>query len=196
MPAREPERQPSFDELLLAHLSHLRSIVQRHARNLLRHETEDDLVQGIVASALKSAPRFRFEGEPQLLAWLRKTALRHLRDRRDYWLAGKRAPAHKQRITTSDPSTLSPGHGVNPTARTPGPATTASQKEEQEAALRAISTLSPRDREILQWLKEGLDRSEMAEKLGISSDAADQARKRAIERFRKAYEASRNEETS
>ena len=180
----------TLDTLLVAHLDTLAAIVRKKGRHLLRHETAEDLVQGMVASALQSAGGFEYQGDAQLLGWLRKVAERYIRDRSEYWNADKRTPLPRHSITTSDPSTLTPARGVNPPARAPGPATGASQKDEVEAALRAIATLSQRDREILQWLKEGVEPDEMADLLGVSLDAARQAKRRAIERFRDAYKSS------
>jgi DNA-directed RNA polymerase specialized sigma24 family protein len=57
-------------------------------------------------------------------------------------------------------------------------------------ALEALATLLPKDRDLVRWSSEAVPLEEQAERLGISYDAAKQARLRALERFRKAYELS------
>ena len=53
--------------------------------------------------------------------------------------------------------------------------------------MKALAVLLPRDQQLVRWSSEGLDSGAMAERLGISRDAADRARLRALERFRKAH---------
>jgi DNA-directed RNA polymerase specialized sigma24 family protein len=50
-----------------------------------------------------------------------------------------------------------------------------------------MGLLLPRDRELVTWASNGLTGPEMATRLGISEEAAEKARARALERLRKAF---------
>lgn len=78
--------------------------------------------------------------------------------------------------------------GADPRARATGPATAAERKEICNRALAAIATLLPRDQEIMRLVAEGAGAGDIARALGLAAEAAGKARRRAIERFRKAYE--------
>ena len=69
-----------------------------------------------------------------------------------------------------------------------GPVSFAVREEEVDIALQAIAVLKDRDQKLVEWMSEGLTTGEIAERLEISPNAAERARQRAIERFRKAYE--------
>ena len=74
-----------------------------------------------------------------------------------------------------------------PAADGPGPITHASQSEQIELAARAIDGLPPRDQEIVRMMSRDLSVREIAERLSVSEAAAQKARLRAAERFRKIY---------
>ena len=74
-----------------------------------------------------------------------------------------------------------------PAHKGPGPATHASHREQLEIAVRAIDGLPPRDREIVRTITRDVPSKELGEHLGISAEAAQKARQRAVERFRKIY---------
>jgi RNA polymerase sigma factor (sigma-70 family) len=172
--------------LVVQHLSKIRSFVERRGRDLIDREDLEDLVQGVVVAALRSAPGFRYHGPAQLVAWLHTIAGRYLRERRRFWAARRRKGMRPLRITSSDSSTVASRARVNPPAKGPGPSTVAGQREEIDSVLEAIAALSPRDQEILRLWREGLDTSEISRRLEISRDAAERARSRALERLRQA----------
>ncbi|MBL8769345.1 MAG: sigma-70 family RNA polymerase sigma factor, partial [Planctomycetes bacterium] len=48
--------------------------------------------------------------------------------------------------------------------------------------------LLPRDQELVRYSTDGMPIEQIAKLLGVSYDAAEQARRRAMDRFKKAYE--------
>ena len=185
-PGRE-DPAPALGELLERHRDALRRLVERRGKGLLSFESPDDLVQGIHLRALEVADRFAYRGEREFLGWIARLARQHFADRHEYWSALKRNPRGLLRLS-SLASTLGarPRPGAPPSP-TPGPATLASRREEVDLALRAIGLLLPRDQMLVRWIGEDLPIAEVASRLGISPDAAERARRRAVERLRKAY---------
>jgi RNA polymerase sigma factor (sigma-70 family) len=179
-----------LERLVVQHLSEIRSFVARRGRDLIDREDLDDLVQGVVVAALRSAPSFRYRGPGQLVAWLYLIAGRYLSERRRFWAARRRKGMRPLRITSSGSSTVASGARVNPPATGPGPSTVAGRREEIDSVLKAIAALSARDQEVLRLWKEGFDTQEMSHYLGISRDAAERARSRALERLRQALHRS------
>ncbi len=176
---------PNLQSLLLDHRGQIEVIIRREAGIvLLRFEAVEDLAQGIVQEAMRSADSFRWNGQEAFLGWLALVARRFLSGRRDYWLAHKRHPGAILRLTLT-------GAGGQHVERreladtATGPATFAFRREQLVLATRALAMLLPRDREIVTWLSEGVTSQEIADRLGVSRDAAEKARTRALERLRK-----------
>lgn len=151
---------------------------------LLRFESADDLVQGIMASAVASGDELEWRGDAAFNGWIRTIAARHLSNRRDYWFAMKRNPGAVLRLTQGG----SRGEGWPGVADpSTGPRTFAQRREQLTLVTRAMALLLPRDREIIQWSGEGASVADIAQRLGISEDAAERARSRALDRLRKAF---------
>ena len=55
-----------------------------------------------------------------------------------------------------------------------------------------MAVLLERDQELVRWASEGLDTTQVAERLEISPEAARRARSRALERYRQAFELLEN----
>lgn len=179
---------PTVESLLLEHRGVLEALIRREAGVvLLRFETTDDLVQGAVQEAIRAAAGFKYEGPAAFISWLSLIGRRYLSARRDYWLAHKRNPGNVLRLTMTGGGTrLRPRAELADTAT--GPATFAFRREQLILATRAMAMLLPRDREIITMISDGLQASQIAERLGVSLDAAEKARTRAIERLRKTFE--------
>jgi len=176
---------PDLSELLIRHRDDLERFLLREAAGLLRHEGVDDLVQGVHLRALGVEEHFTWQGDAAFLGWIRKVARQHVADRNAYWRALKRSAGHLLRVSTgSDGSRTS---GIDPAASMTGPVTFADRRESLSTAMRALDTLRPRDREIIQLVSRDVSLAEIAETLDLSYDAAQQARARALERFRKAF---------
>ncbi len=165
--------------LLAAHSADLLAFLRKNGKRLLDHETEEDLLQGVRLRALESAGDFRYDGREAFFAWLHALARSYLADREKHWSALRRNPGALLRLTAADPASTATG-----------PSTRASRKEQLKLALEALATLFPKDRDLVRWSSEDVPLEEQATRLGVSYDAAKQARLRALERFRKAYELS------
>jgi RNA polymerase sigma factor (sigma-70 family) len=173
--------------LLLAHRETIASVIRAEAGTvLLRFESVDDLAQGVGQEAVRGLDAFRWQGEAAFVAWLRQIARRHLANRRDYWFACKRNPGAILRLTFT-------GAGGQPVDRreladtSTGPATFAFRREQLVIVTKAMAMLLPRDRDLVTWTTDGASASEIASRLGVSLDAAEKARSRAVERLRKAF---------
>jgi RNA polymerase sigma factor (sigma-70 family) len=171
-----------LEALLEAHASELRGFVRAHGGQLLRRESEEDLVQGITLRALERANSFRDRGAAAFRAWLVAVARSYLADRANYWKALRRKPGALLRLTSGGTG------GVDPAATATGPSTLAARREHLRLAVQAVAALPPRDRDLVRWTSEDVPIEEQAARLGLSYDAAKQARLRALERFRKAFD--------
>jgi len=175
--------------LLERHRDDLVRFAERHGGLALRHESGEDLVQGILLRALAAAGGLEIRSEKEFLGWLYAVARAHLADRRDHWTAQKRGPANLLRLTADGAGTSDPRAVAAPAAQQKGPSTAASEAEQVALALRALSLLSPRDRDLVRWESEGATIDECAQRLGVSYDAAQRAHHRAVQRFRKTFQA-------
>jgi RNA polymerase sigma factor (sigma-70 family) len=165
------------------HRGVLEGIVHRWAGAVRRFEDSSDIVQGVCAQALSHDHGFTYQGERAFLAWMEKLARNFVANRRRYWKSLKRDGGRMLRISGGDLSEGGPG--IDPQAPGTEPSTFAERREQYILAAKAISLLLPRDQQIIAWFGEGLSIGETAARLDISHDAAERARLRAVERFRK-----------
>ncbi len=176
-----------FGARLERHGADLLALVRREGGVVLqRFETPEDLVQGIREEALRSAPSLEWRGEEAFRSWLYTIARRHLGARRDYWFACKRRQGALLRLTLTG-SHGCPRERAELAASLPGPSTFANRREQLTLITRAMAMLLARDREIVSWAAEGVAVEAIASRLGITRDAAERARSRALERLRKAF---------
>jgi RNA polymerase sigma factor (sigma-70 family) len=171
--------------LLEEHRAALLAYVRRHGGALLRKETAEDLAQHVCVRVLEHERTFRYEGDEPFRGWLYALARSALGERRDYWQAKRRRPERLLHLTSADAST--PGAVREPAGRKTGPGTAASRKEQIALAAKALSLLLPRDAQLVKWTAEDLPLAEQAKGLGISYDAVEKARSRALERYRQAF---------
>jgi len=177
-----------LSSLLAKHRDDLKRFVARQGSGLLRHETEDDLVQGVQLKALGVAALVEHRGEHEFFAWLSSVARQYIADRHAYWSALRRKAGRMLRITARHTTSAPATAGVDPIARVTGPSTLAARREDLALATRALALLLPRDQELVRWMTEGIAIADVAERLGVGYDAAERARLRALERFRKTFE--------
>ena len=185
-----PTEPPDFTALLIQHRDKLMNIVRQKGAGIMRFESASDLVQGIHIHALKVADKFEYQGDKAFLGWLLKIAEQHISNRHHYWNANKRK-AERMIHLSGTGSQADSGVGaprVDPPSPNTGPVSFAVREEQVDIALQAIAVLKERDQNLVQWMSEDLTTAEVAERLKISVEAAERARQRAIERFRKAYE--------
>jgi RNA polymerase sigma factor (sigma-70 family) len=178
---------PQLGDLLTRWRGDLVRFAERHGGEVLRHESAEDLVQGVHLRALAAADTFTWQGEKPFLAWMHALARAHISDRREHWAAAKRDAGRLLRLTDDPARTSDPRAVASPPEVRRGPATAASHADEVRLALQALSLLSPRDRELVGWESEGVAIDDQAARLGVTYEAAQRARLRAIERFRKTF---------
>lgn len=178
---------PQLAALLAVRREDLLAFARRHGGPALRHESPEDLVQGIHVRVLERSADYEHRGEAEGTAWIWTVARNYLHDRRAHWTAMKRRPAALVRITSGGRTSTGLGSPNEPASPSAGPSTFASRREQLEIAVRALALLLPRDRDLVGWHAEGVPLSEQAARLGVSYEAAERAHLRAIDRFRKAH---------
>ena len=174
---------------LVEHHSGLRAYLARHAGWLLRYESGEDLWQGLQVRLLEHGKTYEYRGREAELKWLYTVARSFLNDRRKYWSRLKRGSAGLLRLTMG--ATPVPGAAAEPAADATGPSTFAERREDLALAVQALGALPPRDRDIVRWTSEGAETADLAARLGLTTEAARQARHRALERFRKLFRIAR-----
>ncbi len=177
----------SLADLLEAHRGRLETLVRFEARGLLRYETEEDLVQGILSRALERGGSFVYRDDPSFFSWLRRTGESFLVDRRAHWGALKRRAGRIFRLTQGGGDSLDPGAVPEPPSDATGPSTFADRREQIALVMKALDLLLPRDRDLVRWSADGEDLDELARRTGLSYEATGKARQRAMERFRKSF---------
>ena len=164
------------------------SFLARHAGWILRYETVEDLMQALHVRVLERGADFEYRGKEPFLKWVYTVARTLLADRREYWSALKRKSAGLLRLTAGAGTPSDTRAVREPAGEATGPSTFASRREQLAQAVKALAVLLPRDRDLVRWASEDMPLEEQAQRLGISYNAAKQARHRAIDRFQKAYE--------
>lgn len=180
------EAAPGLGDLLERHRARVAGIVRGEARGLLRFETEEDLVHGVVLRALERGGSFEWRGEPSFFSWIRQVSETYLSDRRAHWGALKRRSGRVLRFAGSG-ETAGGSAVPEPASDGTGPSTFAARREMIALATRALDLLLPRDRDLVRWSADGVPLEDQAKRLGVAYEAVGKARQRAIERFRKTF---------
>jgi len=187
-PASDPGGDGALARLLTEEREELLAFVRRRAgRTTLRMETAEDLVQGVTAHVLERAERAAGLDESARRAWLFRVADNFLKDRRDHWSSLKRLGSRVLRMSFADGDTrdLEPVREL--ASSVTGPSTFAVRREQLELAAVAMDMLLPRDRDLMGGLCNGLSVREEAERFGLTLNAAERARERAVQRFRSSF---------
>jgi RNA polymerase sigma factor (sigma-70 family) len=171
--------------LLVSHIEFLEGFIKKHGRLILLHESIEDLVQGASLHVLRSSNRFEYRGELAFLGWLARLARQHLANRARYWKVRRRHAGALLREVPAWNGELSSDSGLQPADSRTGPSTRASRKEIMALGARALAMLLDRDQAILEMVVAGQGIGEIAAGLGISYDAAERARSRALARFQR-----------
>jgi len=170
---------------------------KRAGKLLLRLEMAEDLAQGICAHLLARCDAIVASDDAARRAWLYVASERWLSDRRDHWMTLKRRGGEVLRLSFGSTAGGSAGGADHLgsvralAASITGPSTFAVRREQLALAAIALDMLLPRDRELITGLCEGLDLDEQARRLGITYDAAERARLRALDRFRRCFQLAR-----
>ena len=178
---------PPLEHLLEQHRDALLQFVRRQGGGLAAFEAPDDLVQGIHMHALRVRDHFTYEGDAAFIGWIRAVARQFIAGRYAYWNALKRNAGPMLRVTYGGAPTGGAA-GVALPAEGRGPVTRADAQEQESLAARAMDMLPERDQRLIELLCEDAGIDTCAQSLGISPAAAQRARLRARERFRKVFE--------
>jgi len=163
-------------ELIAHSLPWLRQNLERRLGPRLKAAcTIDDLVQDTVLRALEYVPKFTGD-EVQFRGLLLRIGVNMAIDVARAHRAARRDARRAQPI----PTTSQPGRD-RPVETVTRPESNARRSEERALLLGAMRQLSEAHREVLQLHFQGLTDPEIAAKLGVSVDAAESRRRRAME---------------
>jgi RNA polymerase sigma-70 factor, ECF subfamily len=166
----------AVEELLLRHLSGLRTYVHLQAGPLVRaREAESDIVQSTCREVLQRAGAYRYGGEPGFRHWLYTTALRKILDKRAFHTAERR----DVRREDAPPAAEAPGE-----PRFASPSGVAMAREELDRLSSAFNELDPDHREVVLLSKVvGLSRAEVAVEMNRTEAAVRNLLHRALARL-------------
>ncbi|MFN0206819.1 MAG: RNA polymerase sigma factor [Planctomycetota bacterium] len=177
--------KPEFSKLLDRERPHLERLIARRAGALLRFDTIDDLLQEVFLEAMRSLPVFVYQGDLAFRAWMIKLLIGVLNARRDHWQSLRRNAGKLLRIDGRFSGSRSSIRGTDPAAPGPAASTVARRREMLTIAIRAMSELGTRDRQLINSFVNDESIDKIAERLGLQYDAAKKARLRAVEKIRK-----------
>lgn len=160
----------AVERLLKAHESELHAFVRLRAGAMLRaRESSADLVQSVYREVLEHADRFRHPSEGAFKRWLFTTALRKIKNRHAYYMAGKRDVLRNEMTPVDDDAAkrLLEHYRTFST-----PSGTFMAREQLEQVEGAFDSLSDEQREVITLAHMvGLSRAEIAEQMGKSEGA-------------------------
>ncbi len=158
-------------EVLVA--GRIRSGLEPALRSRLDAEL-DDVLQEAALTVLTKLPAFEYRGPGSVLAWMAQIGANVVRDRADYWRAGRRRAAREQpmpeSVTTVAGTTIATGflqYGG------PGPQTEYEQRHARRTVAAALAGLPDRDHTIVLWrFFAGAEWAEIATEVGAASAEA------------------------
>lgn len=160
----------ALEALLERYRPQLEAFVRLRAGALLRQrESSADLVQSVCREVLQHGARFRHPDASAFRRWLFTTAMRKLKNRQAYWLAGKRDPGLELQAALGKEaeSALLAHYRTFST-----PSAHVAAREEIERVERAFDSLSEEQREVITLAHlAGLSRREIAEQMEKSEVA-------------------------
>lgn len=165
--AGDPE---AIEALLLRHLPGLRAFLRlRMGRELRAKESATDLAQSTCREILEHLDRYRYRGTENFRHWLFATAQRKLKNRVEYWRAGKRDVAlEAARARDTREESLAAFYATLST-----PSVRLMQRERIEALEAAFDRLSEAHREVILLARVvGLSHAEVARSMGRSEEAS------------------------
>ncbi|MDF1798309.1 MAG: sigma-70 family RNA polymerase sigma factor [Planctomycetota bacterium] len=178
-----------LERVLTEQRTEILRFMERHAADLLRFESAQDLYGGLVVDLLSRSPSFESRAEAADRAWMQEAARFYLGNRRKYWGALKRDTGRLLR--TGMGAASSSGLVDDFAASQTGPSTFASRREQLVVLTQAMSVLPERDRRLVELAAAGTSNEEIGQQVGMSSTAAAKAKSRALDRLRKAHELAR-----
>ncbi|MCR9246133.1 MAG: sigma-70 family RNA polymerase sigma factor [bacterium] len=171
--------QSALDEVVIRCTPRLRAYVRAHMGAHLRvREDSEDLVQSVCREVLEDIRQgFEYRSRGAFLRWLFTCALNKIRARHRHQNRACRAADREVLFDTADAATL-----LSPSRHAIG-------REQLDRLHAAFDRLSADDKEVVLLTHfVGLDRTELGEELGISTDAARMRLGRAMTRLAELFE--------
>jgi RNA polymerase sigma-70 factor (ECF subfamily) len=177
----------ALETLLERHLPAVRGYVRLNCGRLLRtKESSTDLVQSVCREILQHMGRFRHASEEGFRQWLYVTAMRKIRNRYQYYRAGKRDAALEIALESPESSGDSGAEGglLGAYASFCTPSSEAVAREEIERIEKAFDELSDDEREVILLARVVcLTRAAIAKRLDLSEGAVRTRLSRALARL-------------
>lgn len=150
-------------------------------------DDESDIVQQTLTRAVEHAGSFRGSSLVEWRLWLAAIARSQVRDAKRYWNADRRSIRNEVDIAGNDGELM--GDQTSPS----------SQMRQNDLSVQltsSVAKLSDAHRQIVEWRhQQNLSHAEIAERLGISVDAARQRAKAAMDALRKIWHNASCEES-
>lgn len=161
---------------------YLRRVIQNELIAMAAQVPEDnsDLIQQTLLKAVQSIDSFRGQTMDEWRVWLAVIARNEVRMSSRYWNSQKRSLLRQSDVAGELLSGLAADDAT--------PSADLRRQELASQLSKALASLSPAERQIITWRQDnGLSHLQIAERLGISVDAARQRCKSAMDSLRKAF---------
>jgi RNA polymerase sigma-70 factor (subfamily 1) len=177
----------SGDMSVLGRLTHelrpyLRRVIQNELNAVAAQVPDDnsDLIQQTLLKAVQSIDSFRGQSLDEWRVWLAVIARNEVRMSSRYWNSQKRSLRRQADLGGDSLSGM--------VADDETPSADLRSRELSSQLSKAVASLSEAERQIIAWRQDdGLSHLQIAERLGISVDAARQRCKAAMDNLRKAF---------
>ena len=142
-------------------------------------EEESDIIQRTLVRAVESVDAFRGQSINEWRLWLAAIARNQVRDSMRFWSAERRTHSKEIEWDEADIRLSSPEES---------PSSVVECIELQLRLEDAVNKLSSEKQELIQWRnKDGLSHAEIAQRLNISTEAARQRAKAAMDELRQIW---------
>lgn len=178
----------ALNDLFQGYHQHITDLARRNLGARLRiKEDPDDLAQTTFREATRDFQKYSYRGEGSLLRWLQRILQNKIRDKAEYYAAGKRDMSRETSVEESLPGSDDTTSKKAALLATKGPTASAEAVREEESAIlrEALEQLSADHRKaILLVFFQGRTLRQAGEELdGRSEDAVRMLLKRAKDRL-------------
>lgn len=160
-------------QLLERHQDELHAFVRlRYGKLLAARESSSDLVQSVCREVLEHADRFRHPEPSAFRRWLFVTAMRKIKNRQAYYLAGRRDVLREKTPSARDDDSGLEEAWMQHYCTFSTPSAAVGMREEVARVEEAFEALTDEQREVLTLAHlAGMSRKEIGEHLGKSEGA-------------------------
>ena len=182
----------ALNELFARYHGFMVEVARRRLGAKLRLKEEaDDLAQTTFREATRDFRRYEYRGEGSLLRWLMQILHNKIRDKAEYYAAGKRDVTRERTMEPARPEADSGRTGIEPAAEDLSVTRVVQRNEEFEILQEALEDLSPDHRKAITLVFfQGLTLRKAGERMGgRSEDAVRMLLRRAEKRLREITQA-------